>query len=165
MISVYHDTMNDLNKTSDLKQRLETDLRQALKKQDKVRLETLRFLMSAIKNAEIDQGSLDDNKIISLIDKQTKQIQEVLADFRRAGQKDRVQTEEEKATILSEYLPKALSTDELQRIVKQVVADVTDAQPQMGQVMSQVMTKLKQTGQRFEGQKVAQLVKSLLDSR
>ncbi|OTA41613.1 MAG: aspartyl-tRNA amidotransferase, partial [Symbiobacterium thermophilum] len=95
-----------------LNERLTEDMKAALKAgpAGKARLETIRFLRAAVKNAEIEKHApLSDDEILGIITKQVKQLRESLADFQRSGRQDLVEKTEAEIAVLSEYLPEQLS--------------------------------------------------------
>ena len=91
-----------------LNERLTQDMKAAMKAgpAGKVRLETIRFLRAAVKNAEIEkQAPLSDDEILGIITKQVKQLRDSLADFQRSNRQDLVERAEAEIAVLSAYLP------------------------------------------------------------
>lgn len=140
-----------------LNTQLVTDMKQAMKAGDKLRLGAIRYLRSQIKNYEIDHGQQDDAGVEQIVAKQVKQIKESLAEYKQAGRDDLVQEEQVKLEVMESYLPVQLSTDEVQAIIDEVIQ--SQENPQLGPVIGQVMGRLK--GQ-ADGAKVAQLVRKTL---
>jgi len=140
-----------------LQAQISQDTVTALKAGDKVKVETLRYLSAAIKNAAIDLGEQDDQAVLNIIRKQIKQIDEAVLQYQQASRTDLVEAETAKREILSAYLPAEMSDEELKKIVDQVIA-VTD-QPNVGKVMPQVM---KIVAGRASGGRVAGVVNSTL---
>ncbi len=137
-------------------QRLTQDMKAAMKAGDKERLGVIRFLLSAIKNAEIDKGAeLADEEAQKIVAKQIKQINDAIEQFKAGGRDDLVQAEAAKVEILKEYLPKQLSDQELEAVVDQVLAEMGEVK-NPGQVIGLVM---KQVAGRADGARVARLVK------
>jgi len=146
-----------------LNERLTEDMKAALKAgpAGKLRLETIRFLRAAIKNAEIEKHApLSDDEILGIITKQVKQLRESLADFQRSNRQDLVEKAEAEIAILSEYLPKQLSADEVRDLARTVIAQVGAQGPKdMGKVMGPLMAQVRG---RADGKMVQQIVKELL---
>lgn len=142
-----------------LKDQISQDTITALKAGDKAKVETLRYLLAAIKNATIDQGEQDDQAVQIIIRKQIEQIDEVVPQYQRAGRTDLVEAETTKKAILAAYLPAEISDEELQKIVDQVIAS-TD-QPNVGKVMPQLM---KIVAGRASGGRVASVVNKALST-
>ena len=137
-------------------QRLTQDMKAAMKAGDKERLGVIRFLLSTIKNAEIDKGAeLTDKEAQKIVVKQIKQINDAIEQFKAGGRDDLVQAEAAKVEILKEYLPKQLSDQELEEVVNQVLAELGEVK-NLGQVIGLVM---KQVDGRADGARVAQLVR------
>lgn len=140
-----------------LKQTLTDDMKQAMRDRDTLRLGTIRFLLAEIKNFEIDHGEQDDAGIEKIMSKQLKQIKEGMVEYKKAGRDELVAEEEQKAAVLQSYLPKPMTDEELEKIIKEVIGQIDD--PQMGPVIGLVKKKV---GSRAEGGKIAGLVKQLL---
>jgi uncharacterized protein YqeY len=144
-----------------IKDQLSADLKEAMKSGDKVRLETLRMLKSAIRYAEIEVGhELDDQESLDVVGKQAKQRRDSITEFEKAGRTDLVDKESAELAILEHYLPAQLSADEVRARVQAIIAalNVTDARG-IGQVMKQAMAELK--GQ-ADGKLVNQITRELL---
>jgi len=132
-------------------------MKQAMKAGDKARLGVIRFLRSEIKNYEIDHGQQDDLGVEKIIAKQVKQVRESLEEYQKAGRDDLVKEEQVKLAILEEYLPEQLSDEEIQTIIKEVLAALDN--PQMGPVIGQVMSKAQG---KADGGRVSALVREAL---
>jgi uncharacterized protein YqeY len=147
----------------DLNERLTQDMKAALKAgpSGKVRLETIRFLRAAVKNAEIEkQAPLSDDEILGIITKQVKQLRDSIADFQRSNRQDLIERAQAEIDVLSGYLPEQLSADEVRDLARQVIAQVGAQGPKdMGRVMGPLMA---QTKGRADGKLVQQIVKELL---
>lgn len=140
-----------------IKTQLTEDMKQAMRDKNRTRLDAVRYLISEIKNTEIDQGELSDEQVFQLIGKQVKQIKETIADYQKAGRDEIVAQEEEKVAVLEAYLPKQLSDEELTTIVTEVVAQMDD--PQMGQVIGAVKSRV---GAQADGGRIAAVVRQQL---
>lgn len=116
-----------------LKSKIQEDLNNALRNRETEKLETLRLLMSEIKNSEIDsKRELTDEEVLSVIKKSVKKLNEAADMFAKGGRQDLVDQNATQSTFLSVYLPAQLSDEELQVKVKQLIADnqaLYDANP------------------------------------
>ncbi len=147
-----------------LKQKINEDLKVALKDKNQNKALLLRFINSEIKNEEIAkkkrEKGLSDEEVEQVVSRQMKQIKDSIESFKAGGRDELVKEEEEKIEILQTYLPEQMSDDELDKIVDQVVKDTNaSSMSDFGKVMGQVMAKTK--GQ-ADGQKVNELVKKKL---
>lgn len=140
-----------------LKKQLLEEMKQAMKKGNKVKLEVVRMLRSRIKNVEIDQGELNDEGVQGVVKKQIKQWKDALEDYKKGGREDLVEETKEKIELLQEYMPEMMSEEEIKKIIKKVKEETGLDQigPLIGKVMSEV-------GNKAEGSKVSQLVKQVL---
>ncbi|MBU0576075.1 GatB/YqeY domain-containing protein [Patescibacteria group bacterium] len=142
-----------------LSQQLVEDMKRSMKSGDKIRLGTIRFLRSQIKNFEIDHGEQDDAGVEKIIVQQVKQIKESIEEFQKAGRVDLVSEEQIKLKVLEEYLPEQMSDQEIEAVVKEALSGIEDPQvgPVIGAVMSQVRGKA-------DGSRVAALVRQALST-
>lgn len=138
---------------------LREDMKQAMRDHDAMKLNTIRFLMSEIKNYEIDNGEQDDAGIMKIIQKQVKQMKDANVEFEKAGRSDLVEEEKKKLAILEAYLPQQMSEEELTGIVEQVMAETENKQ--MGPIISEVM---KRVAGKADGGRVSAIVRSKLIS-
>ena len=144
-------------------EKIEEDLTKSMKAHDAARLSTLRVLMASVKNAAIAARTsakkvLDDADVQGVVRQETKKIKDALIDFSKAARMDLVKSAEAELKILSEYLPEAMSPDELKKIVANVV-DTADSVKEFGKIMGQVMKEVKG---RADGESVAAAVKEAL---
>ena len=146
---------------ANLKQKLETDLKQAMRAKDNVRRSTIRLVMAAIKNAEIaQQTALDDPGILGVFAKEAKQRHESIEAFKQGNRPDLVAQEEAELAILQEYLPEAMTREEVIAEAKRVIAEVGAQGPRdKGKVMPQLIAKLKG---RADGKEINAVVTELL---
>ena len=130
-----------------LREQLEEDIRQAMRDRDRVRLEALRFLKSAVQAAEKTGGdSLDDEAMIQVVTKQANDRRESIRMFEQGNRTDLVAKESAELAILEEYLPPQLSREELARLVRDAIAETgamssRDKGRVMGRLMPQVRGK------------------------
>lgn len=146
---------------------LRNDLVSALKAGDSARVETLRFLLAAIKNFEIDKhppsigGEISDEEILSVISKQVKTHKESIEMFKKASRDDLVRKESAQLAILENYLPKQLTDFDIKDTVEKIKTKLENEKRQVnfGLLMSETMKMLKG---KAEGGLVAQVVKEVL---
>lgn len=128
-----------------LKERLMEDLKSSMKNKDKVRKNVITMVRSAIKQREVDERiELEDEDIINIISKQVKQKRDAIEDFEKGNRQDLVDLTQQEINILMEYLPKQLTEDELEEIVKKSIEKVgATTIKDIGKVMSDVLPKVK----------------------
>jgi uncharacterized protein YqeY len=127
-----------------LKDRITEDMKAAMRAKDAARLSTIRLLLAAIKQKEVDERiSLDDAQVVGVLDKLVKQRKDSIAAFAQAGRTDLVDKETAEMLVLEGYLPQRLSADEVAAEVRRIVAEVGATGPgDMGKVMGAVKTQL-----------------------
>jgi uncharacterized protein YqeY len=147
-----------------LKDKLVEDLKQTIRQRDEHRKSTLRLLMAAIKNAEIEKRrELEEDELLAVIAKEAKQRRESIAEFERGGRQDLVDQEAAELQILLAYLPEQLSQEEIETRARQIIEEVGATSPaQMGEVMRRLMPLVKG---KANGQLVNQVVRELLISK
>jgi len=128
-----------------LKTALQKDQVKAMKAGDKKRRQVIRLMMSAIKQIEIDsRKELSDDEVIAVLGKMLKQRRDSYTQYTDAGRNDLAEQEEFEITIINEYLPEALSDDEVAAIIDEIIASTGAASPKdMGKVMGQLKAKLQ----------------------
>ena len=143
------------------KQKLEADLKNALRAADKIRLNTIRMVLTEIKLAEVEKMSaLDEAALLAILQKQAKMRRESIEDAKKADRPDLIPALEEELSILNDYLPEPLSEDELKELVSAAIVEAGAQGPQeMGHVMKVVMPQISG---RADGKVVSQLVKAML---
>ncbi len=146
---------------SQLKQQLQTDLKAAMVAKENFKRDTIRFLMSAIKQIEVDERrELSDEDILKIIQKSLKQREDSIAQYKEAGREDLWQKEEAEAEILKSYLPKQLTPEELETEIAQIIKSVgATSMKEMGSVMKEAKEKI---GSRSDGKQISEMVKKLL---
>jgi len=144
-----------------LSERLNEDMKLAMKSQDKFKLTVIRMVRAAIKNIEIDQRkTLDDQEVLDVLSREIKQRKDSLQEFEKAGRDDLAVTVKAEIEILMEYLPQQLSEEEVKAIVQQTIQEVgASSKADMGKVMGALMPKVKG---RADGKIVNQAVQQLL---
>jgi hypothetical protein len=146
-----------------LKEKLNNDLRDAMRSKDKIKLETIRSVRSAIKYAEIEAGQeCDDAGVLVVITKQAKQRRDSIAEFEKAKRADLVAQESAELAVLEQYLPAQLSEADIKAKAAALIAQlgITDAKG-IGVVMKHLMADLQ--GQ-ADGKIINQIVRQLLNS-
>jgi len=145
-----------------LRKRMEDDLKIAMRGGDTVGRDTIRFLLAAIKNAEIDKrGSLDSAEEISLLQRQARRQRESIEQFRAGGRNDLAEREEGQLAILNRYLPAELSDLEVEELARQVVTEVgASAMNDMARVMPVL---IERAGGRADGKRLSLAVKKVLN--
>lgn len=108
--------------------RIDQDLKDAMRAQDAPRLSVLRMLKAALKNAAIEKvgadGELNDSDATTVIRKQVKQRQDSIASFEKGGRAELAEKEKAEIDVLNQYLPQAMSAEELQKMVAEAIAEV-----------------------------------------
>ncbi len=140
-----------------LKSQLMDDMKQAMRDRNSQKLSTIRFLLSEIKNTEIDSGEQDDAGIENIITKQVKQMKDAQLDFKSAGREDLVEEEQQKIAVLETYLPEQMTEEQVQAVVNEVIAEQDS--PNMGSVIKAVKEKV---GNSADGGMIAAVVKKSL---
>lgn len=127
-----------------LKERITEDMKAAMRAKDAVRLGTIRLLLAAIKQREVDERiTLDDAQVVGVIDKLVKQRKDSIAAFAQAARQDLVDKETAEMAVLDSYLPQRLSADEVAAEVRRIVAEVGASGPgDMGKVMGAAKAQL-----------------------
>lgn len=109
-----------------LKDQISDDMKAAMRAKDTQRLGTIRLLLAAIKQKEVDERvTLDDAGVVAVVDKMLKQRKDSIAAFEQAGRTDLADTEKAEATVLQAYLPARLSAEEVQAAVQALVAQIS----------------------------------------
>lgn len=109
-----------------LKDQISDDMKAAMRAKDTQRLGTIRLLLAAIKQKEVDERvTLDDAGVVAVVDKMLKQRKDSIAAFEQAGRTDLADTEKAEATVLQAYLPQRLSAEEVQAAVQALVAQIS----------------------------------------
>lgn len=130
-----------------LAQRIDSDLKEAMRARDTTRLGVLRMLKSALKYAAIEksgaEGELDEAEATQVIRKQVKQRQDSIESFEKGGRTELAEKEKSELAVLNAYLPAAMSAEELSRIVRETIAQVgATTRAQMGAVMKALGPKV-----------------------
>jgi len=140
---------------------IESAMRAAMKARDAVRVSTLRLVMAAAHNRQIELGrELTDAEVVEVLDRQVKQRRESIELYRKGGRPELADAEEAELAILREFLPEPLTDAELERLARDAVAATGASRPaDMGRVMGALVP---QTKGRADGKAVSELVRRLL---
>ncbi|MCE2690826.1 MAG: GatB/YqeY domain-containing protein [Rubrivivax sp.] len=127
-----------------LKDRITEDMKSAMRAREADRLSTIRMLLAACKQREVDERIvLDDAAVIGIVDKLIKQRKDSIAAFTQAGRTDLVDKESAEVKVLEAYLPQRLSADEIAAAIGTIVQDLGASGPgDMGKVMGAAKTRL-----------------------
>jgi len=127
-----------------LKDQITEDMKTAMRAKDAPRLLTIRGLLAAMKQREVDERiTLDDAAVVAIVDKLIKQRKDSIAQFTTAGRTDLVEKETAELTVLEAYLPQRLSAEQIAEVVQQIVAETGAGGPaDMGKVMGVAKARL-----------------------
>ncbi|MFD0958633.1 GatB/YqeY domain-containing protein [Paenibacillus chungangensis] len=144
-----------------LSERLNDDMKQAMKSKDKFRLTTIRMVRASVKNLEIElKRPVDDSEVLEILSREIKQRKDSLQEFKKAGRDDLIADLETEIEIISGYLPEQLTEEDIQEIVRQTIHELgASSKADMGKVMSALMPKVKG---RADGKLVNQAVQQFL---
>ena len=146
---------------SALKDQIQDAMKSAMKSGDKERLAVIRLIMSALKQIEVDERiELDDSRVLGVLDKMVKQRRESISQFQSGGRDDLVAKEQAEIDVISDFLPQALSEEEITAIINDAISQTGAASMKdMGKVMGIVKPQI--TGRADVGA-VSSKIKSLL---
>ena len=144
-----------------LAQKIQDDLKGAVKAQDKARISALRMVLTALKNAELEEREeLSDDKELAVVASYARRIKESIEEFRKAAREDLVAKEQAELAIVLSYLPEQMSDEEIRREVSLVIAEIGATTPRdMGRVMGEMMKRFKG---KVDGGAVSRIVSELL---
>jgi hypothetical protein len=147
----------------DLKSKITEDMKAAMRSKESARLSTIRLLLAAIKQKEVDERvALTDADVLSILEKMLKQRRESIAQFEKAGRNDLVDNEKAEIAVLQAYLPQQMSEAEVADAVAAAIKETGAAGPKdMGKVMGLLKSKL---AGRTDMGKLSGLVKAKLGS-
>ncbi|MBM7597923.1 uncharacterized protein YqeY [Virgibacillus halotolerans] len=146
-----------------LLERLNQDMKQAMRDKDKQTLNVIRMVKAAIQNESIKLGNdtLSEEEELTILSREVKQRRDSLQEFKAAGRDDLVKKLEEELEILQVYMPKQLTMEELEAIVQSTVQEVNaTSKKDMGKVMSAVMPKVKG---KADGSHIKEMVQRILN--
>jgi uncharacterized protein YqeY len=146
-----------------LLERLNQDMKQAMRDKDKQTLNVIRMVKAAIQNESIKLGkdTLSEEEELTILSREVKQRRDSLQEFKTAGRDDLVEKLEEELEILQVYMPKQLTMEELEAIVQSTVQELNaTSKKDMGKVMSAVMPKVKG---KADGSHIKEMVQRILN--
>ena len=144
-----------------LAEKINEDLKEAMKSRDTLRVSCLRMIKTGIKNRQVEKGDLlSDEEIQNLISSLIRKGQESVKEFRKGGREDIASKEEEEIKILFGYMPEQLLPDEIEDIIKETISELSaEGLKDMGKVMKAAMARLSG---RAQGKEVNEIAKKLL---
>ena len=145
-----------------LQERLMNDFKEAMKAKDVVRKNTISFVRAAIKQIEVDtRTELTDEDIAGILAKQVKMRRDAIGEFEKAGRHDLVDSYKAEIDVLTVYMPKQLSLDEINEIIRETAQamGVEKGKENMGKLMGAVMPKVKGIA---DGNQVRKLIEEFL---
>ena len=144
-----------------LKEKLLDDMKNAMKDKNVVRKNVIQMVRAGILQIEKDKHvELDDDQILEVIAKESKKRKDSLADYEKSGREDLIAQINEEIEILSEYLPKPLSNEEIEKIVEEIIAEIgATSMKDMGTVMKEAKAKI---GPAADGKTINEIVKAKL---
>lgn len=146
-----------------MKEQFLQELKEAMREKDVIRKNTITLLRSAILQVEKDtQKELNDDEIIGIVAKEVKKRKDAITDYEKAGREDIISDLNKEIEILSKYLPKQLSKEEIVALVDEAISNVNATSPKdMGKVMQDLRPK---TNGRADGKLVSEIVKEKLNN-
>ncbi len=145
-----------------MKKKLLEDMKDAMKEKNEVKKNTIQMVRAAILQVEKDKGiEMDDNQIIEVISKEVKKRKDAINDFEKGGREDLVNQTKEEISYLEGYLPAQLSREEVEKIVKSIIAETgASTMKDMGMVMKAAKEKI---GASSDGKTINEIVKANLN--
>ena len=145
-----------------MKEKIFQDLKEAMRAQDVARRTTLRMVVAAIKNLEIETSSeLESGDVLQIIQKQVKSRRESIEEFRKGNREDLIAKEQIEIDILKEYLPEEASAEDIRSAAAEIITSINASGPQdIGKVMPKL---IEQFQGRADGRTINGIVRELLD--
>ena len=147
-----------------IQEKIQSQMTDAMRNKDQLRLSVLRMMKTAVKNKEIDKMKpLDENEVMAVLNTLVKQRKDSVEQFRNGGREELAQKEEAEIKIIEEYLPAAASDDDIRKAIAEAVQETSAASMKdMGKVMKAALARL--AGKSADGSRVSQMVKEKLSS-
>ena len=144
-----------------LNEKINEDFKNAMRAKDNVRLSCLRMLKSSVKNKQVEKGrELEDKEIEAIISSLIRKGNEAIEEFKKGGRDDLVLNEDREIKIFYEYLPKQLTTEEIEKTLREVISELAAESPgDLGKVMKAAMSRM--AGQ-AQGKEVNEIARKLL---
>lgn len=146
-----------------LKEKIAEDLKEAMRGKDILRVNTLRMIIAAIKNYEVEKmKQASDDDVMVVLTKEAKRRKEAIEEYEKYGRSDLAEKEKRELEIIESYLPKQLTEEEIREIVMKTIEEVgATSIRDLGKVMGAVMPKLKG---KADGKLVNNIVREMLES-
>ena len=146
-----------------LKEKINEDMKSAMRSKDVALLGAIRLIQAAIKQKEVDERILvDDNSVISIIEKMLKQRNDSIEAFKKANRNDLVDKEEFEVSVLKNYMPEQMNAEEVEKIIQEVIKKIgASSMKEMGPVMAQAKEILSGKANMAE---VSKIIKDKLSS-
>jgi len=147
-----------------IQEKIQTQITDAMRGKDQLRLSVLRMMKSAVKNKEVEKMKpLDEGEVIAVLNSLVKQRKDSVEQFRKGGREELAQKEEAEIKIIEEYLPAAASEDDIRQAIVDAIQETgAGSIKDMGKVMKATLNRL--TGKSADGTRVSQMVKDKLSS-
>jgi len=131
--------------TSAIKAKISEDMKTAMRSHEKDRLGTIRLILAALKQREVDERiTLSDEQIIAILDKMIKQRRESIAQYEMGHRADLAAKEKEEISVIMQYLPTQLSMEEIDRLIQEAISETGASSPkEMGKVIGLLKPKLQ----------------------
>jgi hypothetical protein len=144
-----------------IQEKINADLKKAMKEKDEVRLSCLRLLKAGIKNLQVEKRrELKEEEIEAVISSMVKRGKEAVEEFEKGGRGDLVQKEEKEIAIFQSYLPEQLQREEIEEMVKEIISELSASSPRdLGNVMKVAMARM---AGRVQGKEVNSIAQRLL---
>ncbi|MDD2829126.1 MAG: GatB/YqeY domain-containing protein [Sulfuricurvum sp.] len=144
-----------------LREQINNDIKTAMKEKNNAVRDALRLLSSAMKQIEVDERKeLSDDDVIKIIQKQVKQRNDAMSQYRDAGREDLYEQEASEAAIFEAYLPQQLSDDELESALRTIIAEIgATSMKEIGKVMGAASKSL---GAQADGKRINECAKKIL---
>ena len=147
-----------------LQEKIQSQMTEAMRNKDTLRLSVLRMMKSAVKNKEIEKMKpLEENEVLAVLNSLVKQRKDSVDQFRKGGREELAQKEEAEIKIIEEYLPAAASEEDIRKAIEEAVQETGAASiKDMGKVMKAALARL--AGKSADGGRVSQMVREKLSS-
>ena len=143
-----------------VKDQLTSAMKEAMRNREKARLGTIRMALAELKRIELDEKSLDDTRALAALDKMAKQRRDAITQFESAGRTDLAEQEQFELTVIQDFLPEPLSSEDIDQIVRDAIArSGAESMKDMGKVMGLVKPQVQG---RADMAQISQSVKKLL---
>lgn len=128
---------------SELKQRLTNEMKDAMRAKDKQRLGTIRLILAELKRIEVDERiELDDNRVLAVLDKMTKQRRDSIAQFEAAEREDLAASERYELEVITTFLPAAMTEEDIEQLISEAITQTeASTMADMGKVMGIIKPK------------------------